>query len=61
MWGYGNYGIWPAYIHTMSYMKRISCVKGVLDTPPRIPTIPTKFRVEFGWIGWNLVGMVGIW
>ena len=31
--------------------------EGVLDTPPHIPTIPTKFRAEFGRIGRNLVGM----
>ena len=35
--------------------------EGVLDTPPRIPTIPTKFLVEFGQIGWNLVGMDFQW
>ena len=34
-----------------------SPVKGVLDTPPHFPTIPTNFQSEFGRIGWNLVGI----
>ena len=49
------------YCKRRQYAAHLRPPRRVLDTPPRIPTIPTKFRAEFGRIGRNLVGMVGFW
>ena len=53
---------WPLLLvrfcyHSNLYYFNQHVINRVLDTPPRILTIPTKFRAEFGQIGRNLVGI----